>query len=104
MNRIKTAIFGGGFIGRVHLDALRRLESVELAALVDPNIDAARQLGTGFAIPTVVTDYREVMNDPEIDTVHVCTPNEHHFSIAKKALQAGKHVACEKPLATSRRG
>ena len=51
MNRIKAAIFGTGFIGRVHLDAVRRLASVELAALVDPNIDAARQLGAGFAIP-----------------------------------------------------
>ena len=101
MNRIKTAIFGTGFIGRVHLDAVRRLESVELAALVDPCFDTARQLGTGFSIPTVVTDYRKVLNDPEIDTVHICTPNAHHFSIAKEALQAGKHVACEKPLATT---
>jgi predicted dehydrogenase len=104
MNRIKTAIFGTGFIGRVHLDAVRRLESVELAALVDPNIDAARQLGTGFAIPTVVTDYRTVLNDPEIDTVHICTPNAQHFSMAKEAVQAGKHVACEKPLATTVEG
>jgi predicted dehydrogenase len=101
MNRIKAAIFGAGFIGRVHLDAVRRLESVELTALVDPNIDVARQLGAGFAIPTVVTDYRAVLSDSEIDTVHICTPNAQHFSMAKEALQAGKHVACEKPLATT---
>jgi predicted dehydrogenase len=101
MSRIKTGIFGTGFIGRVHLDAVRRLESVELAALVDRNINAIRQLGAGFAIPNVVTDYRVVLNDPEIDAVHICTPNAQHFSMAKEALQAGKHVACEKPLATT---
>jgi predicted dehydrogenase len=101
MNRIKTAIFGTGFIGRVHLDAVRRLESVEIAALVEPKIEAARQLGAGFAIPTISTDFRAVLTDPEIDVVHICTPNAQHFSMAKQALQTGKHVACEKPLATT---
>ncbi len=86
MNRIRTAIFGTGFIGRVHLDAVRRLELVELAALVDPNIEAARQLSAGFAIPTISTDFRAVLSDPEIDTVHICTPNAQHFSMAKQAL------------------
>ena len=101
MKQIKTAIFGTGFIGRVHLDAVRRLESVETAALADTNIDLAQHLGAGFAIPTVVADYRAILANPAIDAVHICTPNAQHFSMAREALEAGKHVVCEKPLATT---
>ncbi len=101
MKQIKTAIFGTGFIGRVHLDAVRRLESVEAAAIADVNIEVARRLCAGFAIPTATDDYRTILRDPTIDAVHICTPNAQHFQMAKEALEAGKHVACEKPLATT---
>jgi predicted dehydrogenase len=88
-------------MGRVHLEAVQRLESVELAAVAGRNGEAARRLGAGFSIPTIETDYRDVLRDPAIDAVHICTPNAQHFPMAKDALQAGKHVLCEKPLATS---
>ncbi|MFZ0773764.1 MAG: Gfo/Idh/MocA family oxidoreductase [Candidatus Sulfotelmatobacter sp.] len=101
MKPIRTAIFGTGFMGRVHLEAVRRLEFVEAAAIAGRNADAARRLGAGFSIPTIATDYRDVLRDPKIDAVHICTPNAQHFPMAKGALQAGKHVICEKPLATS---
>jgi predicted dehydrogenase len=98
---IKTAIFGTGFMGRVHLEAVRRLEPVEAVAIAGRNAEAARRLGAGFSIPTITTDYREVLRDPAIDAVHICTPNAQHFPMVKDALQAGKHVLCEKPLATT---
>ena len=101
MKSIKTAIFGTGFMGRLHLEAVRRTESVAAAAIVGRNAEAARRLGAGFAVPTVTTDYSEILRDPAIDAVHICTPNAQHFSMAKDALNAGKHVLCEKPLATS---
>jgi predicted dehydrogenase len=101
MKQVKTAIFGTGFIGRVHLDAVRRLESVEVVALADPHIEPAQVLGAGFGIPTVVSDYRAILADPKVDVVDICTPNSQHYSIAREALEAGKHVVCEKPLATS---
>jgi predicted dehydrogenase len=101
MKRIKTAIFGTGFMGRVHLEAVRRLEFVEVAAIAGRNAEAAERLGTGFSVPKITTDYREILRDPAIDAVHICTPNVQHFPMAKDALQAGKHVICEKPLATS---
>jgi predicted dehydrogenase len=101
MKPIRAAIFGTGFMGRVHLEAVRRVESVEAVAIAGRNAEAARRLGAGFSIPTVVTDYREILRDPAIDAVHICTPNAQHFPMAKEALQAGKHVLCEKPLATS---
>jgi predicted dehydrogenase len=99
--RIRTAIFGTGFMGKVHLEALRRVESVEIAAVVGRNSEAAHRLGEGFFVPALSTDYREVLRDPSIAAVHICTPNAQHFSMAKDALQAGKHVLCEKPLAIS---
>jgi predicted dehydrogenase len=101
MKPSKVAIFGTGFIGRVHLDVLRRLEAVEIAGIADPNIEAARRLGEGFGVATITADYREILRDPAIDAVHICTPNALHFSMAKEALEAGKHVACEKPVTTS---
>ena len=101
MRSIRTAIFGTGFMGRVHLEAVRRVEFVEAVAIAGRNVEAARRLGAGFAIPTIATDYREILRDPAIDAVHICTPNAQHFPMAKDALQAGKHVLCEKPLAIS---
>jgi predicted dehydrogenase len=101
MKPIRTAILGTGFMGRVHLEAVRRVESVEAVAIAGRNVEAARNLGAGFSIPTITTDYREILRDPAIDAVHICTPNAQHFPMAKDALQAGKHVLCEKPLATS---
>jgi predicted dehydrogenase len=101
MKTIRTAIFGTGFMGRVHLEAVRRLEFVEAAAVAGRNVEAAQRLGAGFSIPTITNDYGDVLRDSTIDAVHICTPNALHFPMAKAALAAGKHVVCEKPLATS---
>jgi predicted dehydrogenase len=101
MKPIRTAIFGTGFMGRVHLEAVRRVESVEAAAIAGRNTEAAQRLGVGFSVPTITADYREILRDPAIDAVHICIPNAQHFPMAKDALLAGKHVLCEKPLATT---
>jgi predicted dehydrogenase len=101
MKPIRTAIFGTGFMGRVHLEAVRRVESVEVAAIAGRNAEATRKLGAGFSVPVLTTDYREVLRDPAIDAVHIGTPNAQHFPMAKDALLAGKHVLCEKPLTTT---
>lgn len=101
MKTIRTAIIGTGFMGRVHLEALRRVEGVEAAAVVGRRAEPAHRIADAFAVPTVTTDYREVLRDSSIDAVHVCTPNAQHYHMAKDALQAGKHVLCEKPLSTT---
>jgi predicted dehydrogenase len=100
MKSIRTAIFGTGFMGRVHLEAVRRVESVEAAAIAGRNEEAARRLGDTFSVRST-TDFHDVLRDPAIDAVHICTPNAQHFSMANEALQAGKHVICEKPLTTA---
>jgi len=101
MKNLKTAVFGTGFVGRVHLEGLRRLGYVQIYAIGEPQIEKANQLAAEFGVEKTHADYRKILEDPAVDAVHVCTPNFMHFPIAKDALQAGKHVICEKPLATS---
>jgi predicted dehydrogenase len=101
MRKIKVAVIGTGFMGRVHTEAIRRLGNVEVAAIAD----ATQELAEGFARPAGVEratgDYRTLLDDPEIEAVHVCTPNALHFPISKDFMLAGKHVLCEKPLSVS---
>ncbi|MGD0498143.1 MAG: Gfo/Idh/MocA family oxidoreductase [Bryobacteraceae bacterium] len=101
MRTYKTALFGTGFVGRVHLEGLRRLGYVQLYGIGEPQIEKAKQLGAEFGAEKVEADYRRLLEDKAVEAVHVCTPNVLHFPIVRDALEAGKHVICEKPLATS---
>src|SRR5262245_30379138 len=101
MQRIRTAVFGTGFVGRVHLEGILRLGSVDVYAIGARRIEKARQVAAEFGVPKAEGDYRRILEDPNVDAVHICTPNSLHFPIAKDALAAGKHVLCEKPLTTS---
>jgi predicted dehydrogenase len=98
---IKTAIFGAGFMGRVHTEGIRRLGNVEIVGIAAETAEEARNFAESTGIARSTGDYRELLADPAIDAVHVCTPNQLHFPMVKAALEAGKHVVCEKPLATS---
>ena len=84
-------------MGRVHLEALRRVENVDVAAIAGRTTESAQELGERFAVPAAAVE--AVVRDPQIDAVHICTPNSLHFQMAKDALLAGKHVLCEKPIA-----
>jgi predicted dehydrogenase len=101
MRTIKTAVIGTGFIGPVHVEALRRLGFVEVVALVGR--DKARTEGKAaeLSIAKVYTDYRKMLKDPEIEVVHNCSTNNVHFPINTAILKAGKHCISEKPLATT---
>ena len=101
MKTLKTALFGTGFVGRVHLEGLRRLGWVQLYAIAEPELDKARRLAAEFGAERVEADYRRILEDPAVDAVHICTPNALHFEMAKAALNAGKHVISEKPLTVS---
>ncbi|MGE5567811.1 MAG: Gfo/Idh/MocA family protein [Rhodospirillales bacterium] len=101
MRKIRTAVIGTGFMGRVHTEAIRRLGNVEIAAVAGETEELAKSFGEQMGIDNVTGDYRKVLADPSIEAVHVCTPNATHFPISKEAMLAGKHVLCEKPLAVS---
>ncbi len=98
--RLKTAVVGTGFMGRVHLEALRRVEGVEVVAVVGRDLSRAQKLADGYGI-VATTDLRNLLGDSSLDAVHICTPNASHYSLVKDAFQAGKHVLCEKPVTTT---
>ena len=101
MKKIRTAILGTGFMGRVHTEAVRRLGNVEVVAVAGSSESHAAGFAHQNGIERSTGNYRELIEDSRIDVVHVCTPNDLHFPMVKMALNAGKHVLCEKPLATS---
>jgi predicted dehydrogenase len=101
MRKIKAAVFGTGFVGRVHVEGIRRQTNVELVAIAESNDELARRFAAEMGIERSAGDYRTLLDDKEIDAVHICTPNALHFPMVKAALEAGKHVVCEKPLALS---
>jgi predicted dehydrogenase len=99
---ILVGIIGtGGIAHGKHMPALAKVEGVEMTAFCDIEEGKARsaamQFGTSDA--KVYTDYKELLADPTIDVVHVLTPNDSHAEISIAALEAGKHVMCEKPMA-----
>lgn len=98
MNKIKVGIVGTGFIGPAHIEALRRLPNVEVAALCEVNIELAEAKAKQLGIARWYT-FEDLIAQEDIQSVHICTPNFLHYSQSKAALLAGKHVICEKPLA-----
>lgn len=101
MRKIKAAVIGAGFMGKVHTEGIRRLGNVEVVAAAAVSKEEAQRFGELMSIERVTDDYRELIADPEIEAVHVCTPNALHAPVSIAAMEAGKHVLCEKPLAMS---
>jgi predicted dehydrogenase len=98
MRKLKAAVIGAGFMGRVHTESIRRLGNVEVAAVAGISEEEATAFGKAMGIERTTGDYRTLLADPEINAVHVCTPNALHYPVSKAAMEAGKHVVCEKPL------
>lgn len=94
---VKVGIMGSGNIGRVHLEGFKDA-GAEVVALCDVDEKRTRALAEEFDVPGVYTDYRRMLEEADINTVSVCTPNVFHAPMSIAALEAGKHVICEKPL------
>jgi predicted dehydrogenase len=101
MRKIRAAVIGTGFMGRVHTEAIRRLGNVEVVAIADAGEELAQNFARQVGVARSTGDYRTLLGDPEVDAVHVCTPNALHFPISRDFMLAGKHVLCEKPLTVS---
>src|SRR5688572_25311155 len=99
--KIKVAVAGVGFIGPVHIESLRRAGNIEVVALFHPFENEAAEKAASMGIPRYYIDYDKMVKEEDFDSVHICTPNNLHYPMAKTALLAGKHVVCEKPLATT---
>ncbi len=101
MEKIKTAIVGTGFMGKVHTENVRRLGNVEVAAVVGSRAETAEKFAESSGIPFATADLRAVLDRKDIAAVHICTPNVDHFPMSMSVMEAGKAVLCEKPLAMS---
>lgn len=95
--KLRIGVVGLGFIGPAHIEGIRR-QGVEVHGIAEFTPELAREKAKELNIPVAYSSYEEMLADPDIDVVHVCSPNFLHFPQAKMALQAGKHVVCEKPL------
>jgi predicted dehydrogenase len=100
MKNLKVAIAGLGFIGPAHIEALRRIPNIEVVAISDIDEETAKAKALELGISFSTADLDQLLKS-DIDSIHICTPNNLHYEMAKKALKAGKHVICEKPLATT---
>jgi predicted dehydrogenase len=101
LREIGAAVVGPGLIGEIHAEAVRRAGARLRAVVARTEAGAATARETCGA-ESATTDFRRILDDPEVDVVHICTPNALHFSMASAALSAGKHVVLEKPLAIDR--
>jgi predicted dehydrogenase len=101
MKPIRTAVIGTGSISDFHLKSYARHPDAELVAVCDLNAERARQKADQFGAAKSYSDYKELLADPDIDAVSVCTWNNTHAEISIAALRAGKHVLVEKPLCTT---
>ena len=100
--KIRIGIIGcGGIANGKHMPSLNKVAQCEMVAFCDIIVDRAEAAAKKFGTPDakVYEDYKELLKDETIDVVHVCTPNRSHSFITVDALEAGKHVMCEKPMA-----
>lgn len=99
---VNVGIIGcGGIANGKHMPSLKNVPGVRMIAFCDLILEKAEKAAKEYGTPDakVYTDYRELLADPSIEVVHVLTPNREHAEISIAALEAGKHVMCEKPMA-----
>jgi predicted dehydrogenase len=95
---MNVAVVGIGFIGPVHIEALRRA-GVTVRGILGQSAEETRKAAAALNVPVAYDNYDDLLRDPDIHAVHLATPNRLHYPMTSAALEAGKHVMCEKPLA-----
>ena len=101
-SQLTAAVVGTGFIGPVHVEALRRA-GVNIAGIVGSTPEKSQAAAKRLGLPRGYASLDEVLSDPAVDVVHLTTPNRFHFEQATAVLRSGRHVLCEKPLAMNSR-
>jgi predicted dehydrogenase len=101
MRKIKSGLIGSGFVGPLHVEAVRRLGYVDVIALAASSLESAARKAKQLSIDRAYGSADDLLADPSIEAVHICTPNRLHFPQVMSALEHGKHVICDKPLGLS---
>ncbi len=98
-SELNVVVIGAGRIGRLHAENLvTRISGARLSGIADVALETAREIATELNIPTAVADYRDLLADPSVDAVLICSSTDTHTQIIQEAAAAGKHVFCEKPI------
>lgn len=104
MKSLRVGIIGCGVISKTHSEAFLKLPDIELRWACDLDLERAKKLAEKYGYSHTSTDYRDVLADPDLDAVSVCTDHASHADICVAALNAGKHVLCEKALSSDAKG
>ncbi|MBC7320571.1 Gfo/Idh/MocA family oxidoreductase [bacterium] len=97
-DRVYFGIIGCGAIANIHAKAIKSIETAELVAVADVNLDSARNFAQRYQVERYYGDYRELLKDESIDIVNICTPSGLREEIAIDCARAGKHIIAEKPI------
>src|SRR5512140_1571388 len=97
--RVRVAVIGAGAVAQInHIPAYSKIEGVDVVSVCDIDLEKARRVAQRFGIPDACSDHETLFANKEIDAVDVCVPNHLHAPVSVAALNAGKHVMCEKPF------
>ena len=103
MSNVRIGFVGAGWMGAVQLQRLTERNDVEILALFEKNKSRGKEVlrNLGLSTELLVDDYKQIISNSEIDAVWLVSPNSFHGPQAVAAMEAGKHVFCEKPAATN---
>jgi myo-inositol 2-dehydrogenase/D-chiro-inositol 1-dehydrogenase len=101
LKKINIGIIGAGRIGRMHAENIVHIPSVNIKTISELFVDNVKEWAEQIGIQNVTTSYQDILNDPEIDAIFICSPTNTHGTIIKEAARAGKHIFCEKPVSPS---
>lgn len=100
MNDLKVGVIGYGWVAGAHIETYKAVQGTSVKAVCDVRNLSPSEVQAAHGIsPVIYTDYRELLKDPEIDIIDICTPNQFHKEQAVAAARAGKHIFLEKPIA-----
>lgn len=97
--KVRIGIIGAGGFANTHMEQFSKLPNVEVVAFQRRNADALKEMQDKWDVPNGFTDHQELLSMPDLDAVDIITPTNTHKALALDAIQAGKHVLCDKPLA-----
>ena len=99
--KVRWGVLGTANFGRTILPAMQRCQFAEVIAVASRSLASAKAYAKELAIPEAYGSYEELLRDPEVDAIYIPLPNHMHIGPAKQALEAGKHVLCEKPISVN---